>query len=120
MRKLSLKKESSLVQITQVGSVSVGNLTQVCPLLVSVRLSAPFPLTRPRRQRQAPPPHPLRAALLIPAPPWQAAQGTKLAQRHAWGRVRSLGWDDLGLPGPHQTVSVPVLSVYALPEKATS
>lgn len=38
-------------------------------------------------------------------------RSTWMARRHAWGRVKSLSQDDLGLPGPNQTVNIPMLSV---------
>lgn len=41
-----------------------------------------------------------------------------MAQRHAWGRVRSHSQDDLAIPVLHQMVNIPKLSVKALPGKA--
>ena len=38
-------------------------------------------------------------------------QGTRMAQRHAWGSVRSHSQDVLGIPELHQTVNIPMLSV---------
>lgn len=117
IKKLSPQKVSNLIKVTQLDGVSVRILTQICP--TPPHAGSPFPSTRPRRQRQVPPPSPSQCWLLItPAPQWQQPQGTRMAQRHAWGRVRSRGQDDLEIPLSRQTVNIPMLSVSALPEKA--
>lgn len=65
-------------------------------------------------------PLPLSASLYpFPLHSGGQPQGTRMAQGHAWGSVRSHGRDELGTPGLHQTANIPMLSVQALLGKAT-
>lgn len=116
VKKLSPKKVSNLAEVTQLSSPHVSVLIQVLtsalPILVTVTLSAPVPLTKPRRRERCFPTSPHRAGLcsfLLHS--GRQPPGTRMAQRHAWGRVRSHSQDDLAIPVLHQMVNIPKLSV---------
>ena len=107
VKKLSPKKVSNLAEVTQLESP-----VSVPPRSGNGYAISPGSFNKAQKAKAGASPTPYRAGLcsfLLHS--GRQPPGTKMAQRHTWGKVRSHSQDDLAIPALHQMVNIPRLSV---------